>query len=259
MYKIKDFMTLLDEFAPLSLSHYLIEKGSYDNSGLLVKMSDKANKILFSLDLSTESVIKAINNSCDTILTHHPAIYSPIKTISIDADKALAMALQNGINIISMHLNLDVASCGIDNCLCQGLGGKNIEIIDIVDSGCGYGRIAKINQQSLSQFVQDIKDKFGSEKIIFYGNKPVQKIASFCGSGGGHAVEYLDKLTDVDTVVSSDFAHHQIKQFIELDKNVVIIPHYVSEQFGFFKFYELITQKLQKKAQTLYFLDNRFM
>ena len=259
MYNVSDFMALLEKIAPLSLSYKLIERGSYDNSGLLVKMSDKADKILFTLDLSTNAVMCAENNGCNTIVTHHPAIYSPIKSINIDTDKALALALQKGLNIISMHLNLDVASCGIDDYLCQGLGGKNIKIIDVVERNCGYGRRAKTQKQSLDEFVQKIKDNFGTQKIIYYGNRQVEEFASFCGSGGSHAVEYLDAINSVDTIVTSDLAHHQIKQFIECEKNVVIIPHYASEQFGFNKFYELITKKLENKAQTFYYLDNRFM
>ncbi len=259
MYKISHLMTLIDEFCPLSLSYKMIEKGSYDNSGLLVKLSDSANKILFSLDLSVSAVLSAIENGCDTIITHHPAIYSPIKAISIDTDTALALAVKNGLNIISMHLNLDVAPCGIDNCLCQGLGGENIQILEIVDGDCGYGRLAKTNKQSIEKFVQKVKEKFNSDKVIYYGNRAVENIASFCGSGGTSAIEGLDKLDGVDTVITSDVAHHQLKELIEKDKNVVIIPHYVSEQFGFYNFYQIINQKLKGKAQTIYFLDNRFM
>ena len=83
MYKISDLTTLIQQIAPLSLSYKLIEKGSYDNSGLLVKLSDSADKILFSLDLSEGAVMHAVQNGCDTIITHHPAIYSPIKCIDI--------------------------------------------------------------------------------------------------------------------------------------------------------------------------------
>ena len=259
MYKISDLVTLIDEIAPLSLSYKLIEKGSYDNSGLLVKLSDKADKILFSLDLSINAVQYAIDNDCDVIITHHPAIYSPIKAINIDTDKALAMALKNGLNVISMHLNLDVALGGIDSALCQGLGGKDEKIIEIVDGNCGYGRVANTTKQTIENFVQTIKKTFSSQKIICYGDKPVEKVASFCGSGASHALEHFDMLSGVDTVVTSDVSHHQLKEFIENQMNVVIIPHYVSEQFGFKKFYDLVTEKLNEKSQTLYFLDNRFM
>ena len=46
------------------------------------------NKILFSLDLSNETLKKAVELGCDTIVTHHPAIYNPVKRLSINDDTA---------------------------------------------------------------------------------------------------------------------------------------------------------------------------
>ena len=259
MFSLDEFMAKLESVCPLSLSHKMIEKGSYDNSGLLVKSSDTAEKILFSLDLSLASITKAIELGCDTIVTHHPAIYEPLKTLSITSETApIVLAIKNQINVISMHLNLDIAKGGIDQLLCKGLGGEKDEILDLVDGKCGYGRQAKVKETSLEDFVKKAKVTFMSDKIVFYGNGPVKKIASFCGSGASQAIEYLDRL-DADTIISSDVPHHHLKTLIEAGKNVVIIPHYVSEQYGFNSFYALLTQMVKGKAQTFYFLDKRFM
>ena len=125
MYSLNSFFTLLDKIAPLSYSEMQVENGAYDNSGILVKTHDFVNSALFSLDLSAEAVKKAKRLKCDTVVTHHPAIYRPIKTLSVEGETApVAEALLNGLNIISMHLNLDVADGGIDCCLCKGLGGE---------------------------------------------------------------------------------------------------------------------------------------
>lgn len=259
MYNINDFMSVLERIAPLSLSYKMIEKGSYDNSGLLVEMTKNVEKVLFSLDLSCESVQKAVELGCDTIVTHHPAIYNPIKSISLfSGQKEIAMALKNQINVISMHLNLDIADGGIDHFLCDGLGGEDIIILDKVDKKNGYGRKAKVEKQTIEQFVSSIKKTFASEKIIFYGNNSVENIASFCGSGADQSLE-LTKEMQVDTIITSDVAHHQLKEMIENGKNVVIIPHYVSEQYGFNKFFDLANKLIKDKAQTFYFVDNRFM
>ena len=252
-------MELLEGVCPLSLSYKMIEKGSYDNSGLLVKTSEKAEKILFSLDLSSAVVDKAIELGCDTIVTHHPAIYEPLKSLSITGETApITLAIKNQINIISMHLNLDIATDGIDQLLVKGLGGENVEILSLVDGEHGYGRQAIINECKLEDFVQKIKATFNSDKIIAYGNGSVNKIASFCGSGASQAVECLQNLS-AETIVSSDIPHHHLKVLIESGKNVVIIPHYVSEQYGFNNFYALLTKLLEGKAKTFYFLDKRFM
>ena len=45
MYKLKEFLNLLEEYAPLLFSHRLIERGDYDNSGIIVENHDKVQKI----------------------------------------------------------------------------------------------------------------------------------------------------------------------------------------------------------------------
>ena len=260
MCKLDDFLSKLEEIAPLSLSQKMIECGAHDNSGIIVKVSDKVEKILFSLDLSESAINKAIELGCDTIVTHHPAIYYPIKTLEFDGEnKDVLLAIKNNLNIISMHLNLDIAKLGIDHFLSVGLGGKNQQIIDVIVDEFGYGRKTEICQQSLDDFVSEIKRNFGSEKIVYYGQKPVKNIASFCGSGAGDAVKAIGQGLSIDTVITSDVAHHQLKELIEANLNVVIIPHYVSEQYGFNKFYELVLEKLQSKQKAFYFIDHRFM
>ena len=53
------FFKVLDDIAPLEFSHKLIEKGSYDNSGILIKTHDYVNGAIFSLDLSDAVLKKA--------------------------------------------------------------------------------------------------------------------------------------------------------------------------------------------------------
>lgn len=260
MYKTDELMCLLNGFAPLKLSNKMIEQGAYDNSGLIVKVSENANKILFSLDLSNSSIDRAIELGCDTIITHHPAIYSPIKTLSIDGqEKALITAVKNGVNVISMHLNLDIANDGIDQQLAKGLGGEEIKVLNIVDGDNGYGRISTVKEQRAQDFLKNAKKVFNSEKIIMYGDKVVKMIASFCGGGASEALSMLEKLIGVDTIITSDMAHHQLKEFIENGFNVMLLPHYVSEHYGFNKFYNTVAAMIKEKAQTFYFLDERFM
>ena len=262
MFKLEKLMSIVDDVAPLSISYETIDNGGYDNSGLIVKCSDSVNKILFSLDLSNKVVEMAEELGCDTIITHHPAIYNPVKTLSIDGDTApIVKAVKLGINIVSMHLNLDMAIGGIDECLSQGLGVKNGEIIDKLNNpDYGYGRQGIIEQKSAKQFLSDAKKTFESDGIIFYGTSDVNKVASFCGSGSDHALKAIENsIVDADTIVTSDIPHHVLKELIELGKNVMIIPHYVSEEYGFNKFYESVLQSLNGKVRAYYFADKRFM
>ena len=56
MYNLREFFGVLDKIAPIKYSLMQIEKGDYDNSGILVKMHDSVERALFSLDLSTFAV-----------------------------------------------------------------------------------------------------------------------------------------------------------------------------------------------------------
>ena len=261
MFSLKEFMAVLEEFAPLELSKKMIENGSYDNSGIIANCHQNVESVLFALDLTVSVVDCALEKGCDTIVTHHPAIYNPIKSLDINGQTgAITKAVANDINIISMHLNLDVAKDGIDACLCFGLGGKNARIIDLIDQNHGYGREADVEQMNVEKFVQNIKEEFGSEKIICYGNNAVKKIASFCGGGASHALNAVQSGQSLaDTIITSDMAHHELLSLVTMGKNVVLIPHYVSENYGFNKFYHLIWKKIDGKVRGYYFTDKRLI
>ncbi len=261
MYSLKEFIAVLEEYAPLELSKKMIEAGDYDNSGVIVNCHDEIKSVLFSLDLTVATVNYALETGCDTIVTHHPAIYNPIKSLDINGETgAITKATINCLNVISMHLNLDIAENGIDACLCEGLGGKNPLVLDLIDQKHGYGREAKVEQMHIEKFVQKVKENFNSEKIIYYGNKKVEKIASFCGGGASHALKaVLSGQTLADTIITSDMAHHELLALIEKGLNVVLVPHYVSENYGFNKFYEYTCQKTNGKLKAYYFADKRFM
>lgn len=263
MYSLKEFFSKLDEIAPIEYSYKQIERGDYDNSGIIVKVNEEVKKVLFTLDLTELAVKKAKRLGVDTIVTHHPAIYAPIKSLDVTSPDtaSLLSAIENKINVISMHLNLDVASGGIDASLAKALGGKEYKILDYLTEKVGYGREFKIPKTSLLEYKKLVKKALDTDKIICYGKKTanINKVASFCGAGGSHAVKIVKEgITDADLIVTSDLAHHLIKEFIERDKLVMIIPHYVSEEYGFKRFCENVKNIVKDKAEIFYFDDRRF-
>lgn len=264
MYNLQEFLSVLEEFSPLFLSRKMVEKGAYDNSGIIVSNHSDINKIAFSLDLSIKAVEFAINNGCDTIVTHHPAIYNPINNLGVDnSSKALLLAVKNNLNIISFHLNLDITEGGIDSSLASSFKGEIEGVLDRIYLEFGYGRKVKILKQNIDDFVDKLKEELGSNKIIYYTNdnceKSIQNLASFCGAGSSDAVKMVEMGLDVDTIITSDISHHNLLSLIDGGKNVIVIPHYVSENYGFKKFYEWALQRTNGRAQAYYFADKRFM
>ncbi len=261
MYKLDAFFKELNALAPIELSLKEIERGGHDNSGIIVKGADTVKRALFSLDLSLATVKKAKNLHCDLIVTHHPAIYYPVTTMNIDGvNDALLFAIQNKMSVISMHLNLDFASEGIDHSLAEGLGAKTYKIIDVILDGNGYGRESKIESIKFGDYVTKIKKQFNSKKIIAYGNKNdiISSVASFCGGGAEDANKYVNNGGVAEVIVTSDAKHHNVLNYVEKGKKVIILPHYVAEEYGFKRYYTAIKEKINNQVETFYFDDKRF-
>lgn len=261
MYSIENVFSILNKYAPISLSEKMIANGEYDNSGILINDHDEVKRILFTLDLSIKSVKRAKWLKCDTIVTHHPAIYNPIKNLSKDnaISSPVLYAIRNKMNVISMHLNLDVASGGIDQSLCEGLGAKKWKILSYLDEEHGYGREFSVEAITFNDYVKKIEKEFNTKKLIAYGSKKatVKRVASFCGAGGSYAEnEVLNGKAVADTIITSDLPHHIIKYLLDSGKKIIIIPHYASENYGFNKYYIKCAKEL--KVDSHYFDDKRF-
>ena len=112
--KLSELYAIADGLAPKRLSDQYCEKyQGYDNSGVLVDTGKEIVGILFSLDFSLGAIERAVELGANLIVTHHPAIYGKIGSVcenSFDPlGKKLITAIERGISVISMHLNLDMA------------------------------------------------------------------------------------------------------------------------------------------------------
>ena len=264
MLKINDVYSILNDLAPFEISEQVIKNGGYDNSGILINTHSEVNKILFSLDLSLDSVNRAKRLGCDTIITHHPAIYTPIKELSVEDYSlvALVKAIEYKMNVISMHLNLDFANEGIDENLSKALGATNAKTIEKIYQKYGYGREFCLNKTTLSSLAQKVKIQLETNRVITYGKKSFSfnKVASFCGAGSSTALKTLKSgECTADVIVTSDVPHHVIKEIVEMGKAMIIVTHYSAENYGFKKFYQKTRSVLGDQVQTYYFQDKRFI
>ncbi|MBO5327535.1 MAG: Nif3-like dinuclear metal center hexameric protein [Clostridia bacterium] len=248
--KLNNIIDELEKLAPLSLSREYCEKfGLYDNSGVILNCGKEINKILFSLDFSVDAVNKAISGGYNLIITHHPAIFGGIKSINVDVNplsKKLALCLQNGISVVSAHLNLDAAEEGIDYFLMKGMGGTSSEIMDKLSCG-GYGRAYAISQTNFKDLVERTRTQFNTNKLRAYGNENsvIKKVASFCGSGTDDKALAFAVANGVDLVVSADMKHHHVAELIERGICVIELTHYASENFGFTKIAEKLSNRFE--------------
>jgi dinuclear metal center YbgI/SA1388 family protein len=124
--KIKDIISVIEQFAPLALQE------AYDNAGLIVGSQDQeVKKIMLCLD-STEAVLdEAIKKGCNLIIAHHPIVFSGIKKLtgSDYTQRVIIKAIKNDISIYAAHTNLDSISSGVNAKICEKLGIKSPQIL----------------------------------------------------------------------------------------------------------------------------------
>lgn len=255
--KSSELLRLLEYIGPLSISDEFCKKyDHYDNSGILVDSGEAITGILFSLDLSAKALQEAKKQGFNAIVTHHPAIFGALNSVSVNDNKTslIAECLKSGITVISMHLNFDAAPEGIDYHLMQGLGGDAGKTL-VKLSGGAYGRVYDIKPRKLYEYVEFIKKNFDTDRVIYYGakDKVVRRVSSFCGAGCDDESIAFSAEEGVDVFVSSDLKHHQITALLSHGISVICLTHYASENYGFNKIYEKIIEELNVPAA--YFCD----
>lgn len=250
--KISAVLDVIESLAPFSLSNKFVElTNGYDNSGIIASIDEEITGVVFTLDLTFESVERAISEGANLIVTHHPAIYAPIKSV----EGALLSAISNKIGVISTHLNLDCAKEGIDFSLANGLGANKQSILTELGDGCGYGRLFEADTTVL-ELANRYKTVFKTQNVmIFGGDRKVKKVASFCGSGLD--ISEINLASEADVFVSSDIKHHVILYALEMGKSVLNVSHYTSEVYGFKVFFNKI--KKQLNGLNCVFVENKNM
>lgn len=114
----KDLIATIEKIAP----EYLAD--SWDNSGLQIgSRNRKVEKVLVSLDLDEKTMEKAIETSCDMVITHHPFFFKEMKCVETDSSRGriVELAIKNNVTVYSAHTNLDVSSRGVNDLLAKKL------------------------------------------------------------------------------------------------------------------------------------------
>jgi dinuclear metal center YbgI/SA1388 family protein len=117
--KIYNILEKLEKIVNISLQE------KWDNSGIQV-LTENANveKVIITLDITEETVDFAIENSSNLIVSHHPLIFSGIKSLDFrkETEKILIKAIKHNINILSFHTNSDKNVNGLADFFCKKLG-----------------------------------------------------------------------------------------------------------------------------------------
>ncbi len=123
---VSDIIKILEEIAPLRLAE------DWDNSGLQVGDKEQdVQKVVLALDPRLDVVEYACSVNADMLITHHPLIFRPLKSIdfSTPAGRIIKMSMENRLAIYSAHTNFDSAGEGLNRILASRLGLKEVAVL----------------------------------------------------------------------------------------------------------------------------------
>jgi len=127
MIRLKDITGYLEGLAPLSYQE------SYDNSGLQVGEPEmEVNGVLITLDVTEEVLMEAEKLGFNLVLSHHPVIFSGLKSLTGKnaVERIIARAIRKEIAIYSGHTNFDAIAGGVNTAMANRLGLVNQRILD---------------------------------------------------------------------------------------------------------------------------------
>lgn len=233
--KAIEIINLLNRWA----SPYLIDE--WDNTGFQIGDGEKeVKKIIVSLDLDRKVFEKAVNEKAQMIITHHPIIFEPLKSITklYYKEKLIYDLIKEDIVVYNAHTNLDLAEGGVNDALADILEIKNPEPLNIVcreplrNEGkiYGYGRIGEIEETSLVNYLEIIKNRLDVDNLIVYGNinKTVKRVG-VCG-GSGASFIYDAYMKGADIYITGDIKYHEAQYANELGLTLIDGGHYHTEK-----------------------------
>lgn len=249
---VKDILDFFEDFAPVA------DAMDFDNCGLLVgDKNRKINRVLLSLDITSEVVLEALESDCELIISHHPVIFSPLKRL--DTNSAAYLLAKHDIAAVCMHTNLDLSEkFGVNLCLANAIGVKNPVKSELGE--CMFiGTLA--SERTAKDFAAMVKTALGCEGLRYTNVRPtVKKVAVACGAGGSDIFAAAKEGADV--LMTGEIKHHEINAANELGVNVIDAGHFKSEDIVILKlkeklcrqFPEIIFTKSKKYSDKMKYL-----
>lgn len=240
MFKVKDIVNLVEEFAPLELAY------SWDNSGLITGDTEKTvRKVYLTLDLFRENIDEAVQCGADMIISHHPILFKPIQKIDYSSQQGyiLKELIKNDIALYSAHTSMDCAKGGINDVLAQRLGLSDCEIIEKSDysKDCGLGRIGNLkSDMTLREYAEAVKKQLNTPFVRVSGDLDgaVKRVAV----GGGACDDLIPEAKELgaDVMVTADMKYHITADSIDSGISVIDAGHFPTEAFVTDIFEEII-------------------
>ncbi len=228
--RLEEIYTRLNEISPFEM------QAAWDNSGLILGRYDQEiTAVVLSIDID-EALLERVEEGT-LIITHHPLIFSGIKSMDLTTypSKLLAKMIEKKIANIAMHTNFDQTH--LNRYVAEKVLGKSVFNSD------GY-LIYFAEEKSFEELRDEVAKAFGLShvKSVVAHDRMIKRVALCTGSGASMIREI-----DADLFLTGDIKYHDAMEAKMLGLNMIDIGHFESERF----FGEILAEDLKNLGLTV--------
>ena len=245
--------------APLKLAE------DWDNVGLLFgDRSASAKRLMTCLTITPDVVDEAIERNVDLIIAHHPLPFRPLPRLTTDQipGQMLWRLAGHQIAVYSAHTAYDSALDGINAQWCSRLNLVDVRPLtpaspdtnanargdretndESSETVLGSGRCGRLPEtKTLFGLIAEIAKTIPTGDLRFVGkpDRPIQKVAFGCGSGGSFLSPAIRLGCEV--LVTGEATFHTLLEARSRDTAMILVGHYHSERFAMERLADRIDQ-----------------
>ncbi len=203
----------------------------YDNVGLLIgDYNTEIKKVLTSLDIDLEVCEEAVKNNCNVIVSHHPLFaFDPLKNIVFSDynGKLVKYIIENNLNIIAMHTNVDNMNATVSSWIAKSLALNVNDYFGKSDDKTS-GVICNVDM-TYKTLIEQLKSQYGTFNYIGEEDKQISTVAIVGGSGSFLLDEFVG--SDIDVFITGDLKYHDFHEMYKLNKCIIDIGHFAENVF----------------------------
>ena len=232
MLTVAEIVKYMKEIAPLDLA------ADWDNVGLLLgDYQAPVRKVMTCLTLSPDMADEAIDDGADMIVTHHPILFRPAKSLTTrtpEGTMVLKLA-RAGIAVYSAHTAYDNTVGGVNERLASALHLSDVEPLREPTGGrvLGEGRIGNLEKRiPLGELIEALKKVTRVEKVQVSGDveRMVDKVALACGAGSEFLKDALRARAHV--FITGELRFHDCLTAKAGGLSLCLPGHFASERLG---------------------------
>lgn len=230
---VQDIYNFINGIAPFETAE------SWDNVGLMVgSVYASASKTLLALDITEEVVEEAIDGQFNLIVTHHPFIFSGLKSITFEdrQGRLLLKLIQHNISVISVHTNLDKSlEHGINRMIATAYQLQDVEPLSDLHQFGVFGKLPV--SLTFDAFCDHTKEIFGI-KTLKVVNAPKSEMQientrhfKMIALSSGASSDFIGDALAVkaDVYMTSDIKYHEAQNVVGTEMLLIDVGHFESE------------------------------